>query len=124
MLHQLITGVLSICLGWTSVSGNAQTSWKPQRNVEIVIGSSAGTGPDRVARIIQRIWREQKTMDVPSSVSSKPGGGGAVAWAYLNQHAGDGHYLLITSYKAVWGGQANTDRDRSCEKIGVAVCGS
>lgn len=101
MLHQLITGALAICLGWASVSGNAQTSWKPQRNVEIVIGSSAGTGPDRVARIIQRIWREQKMMDAPSSVSNKPGGGGAVAWAYLNQHAGDGHYLLITSYNIV-----------------------
>jgi len=101
MLHRLIISALAIALGSASFTGNAQTSWKPQRNVEIVIGSSAGTGPDRVARIVQQIWRDQKMMDMPSTVSNKPGGGGAVAWAYLNQHVGDGHYLLLTSYNIV-----------------------
>jgi putative tricarboxylic transport membrane protein len=32
-------------------------------------------------------------------VVNKPGGG--ASWAYLNQHAGDGHYLLVTSYNII-----------------------
>ena len=80
-----------------------QTTWKPQNNVEFVIGSAAGTGTDVVARMIQRIWRENKGMDITTSVMNRPGGGGAVSWAYLSQRTGDAHYLLITSYNIVGG---------------------
>jgi len=80
-----------------------QGTWKPQNNVEFVIGSAAGTGTDVVARMIQRLWRETRTLDVSTSVMNKPGGGGAVSWAYLSQHAGDPHYLLVTSYNIVGG---------------------
>jgi putative tricarboxylic transport membrane protein len=38
---------------------------------------------------------------VPTTVVNKPGGGGAVSWAYLGPKAGDGHYLLVTSYNLV-----------------------
>jgi len=79
----------------------AQGAWKPERNIEIVVGSSAGTGTDRTARLIQKIWQEQKAVPVPTTVVNKPGGGGAVSWAYLGPKAGDGHYLLVTSYNLV-----------------------
>jgi putative tricarboxylic transport membrane protein len=79
----------------------AQSAWKPERNIEIVVGSSAGTGTDRTARLIQKIWQEQKAVPVPTTVVNKPGGGGAVSWAYLGPKAGDGHYLLVTSYNLV-----------------------
>jgi putative tricarboxylic transport membrane protein len=79
----------------------AQGTWKPERNIEIVVGSSAGTGTDRTARLIQKIWQEQKAVPVPTTVVNKPGGGGAVSWAYLGPKAGDGHYLLVTSYNLV-----------------------
>jgi putative tricarboxylic transport membrane protein len=79
----------------------AQGAWKPERNIEIVVGSSAGTGTDRTARLIQKIWQEQKAVPVPAAVVNKPGGGGAVSWAYLGPKAGDGHYLLVTSYNLV-----------------------
>ncbi len=95
--YLLLAGVLATAIA----DGHVQGGWKPEKNVEIVIGSSAGTGPDRAARIIQRIWQEQKVMDAPAAVVNKPGGGGAISWAYLNQRAGDGHFLLITSYNIV-----------------------
>lgn len=79
----------------------AQSAWKPERNVEIVVGSSAGTGTDRTARLIQRIWQDQKALPVTATVVNKPGGGGAVSWAYLGPKAGDGHFLLVTSYNLV-----------------------
>ncbi|OGA56441.1 MAG: hypothetical protein A3F74_26485 [Betaproteobacteria bacterium RIFCSPLOWO2_12_FULL_62_58] len=96
-LYLLLAGALATA----SVGGHAQSGWKPEKNIEIVIGSSAGTGPDRAARIMQRIWQEHKMVDVPAAVVNKPGGGGAISWAYLNQRAGDGHFLLITSYNIV-----------------------
>lgn len=79
----------------------AQSTWKPEKTVELIVGSSAGTGTDRVARLIERIWREKKVMDVPVTVVNRPGGGGAVSWAYLSQRGGDPHHLLITSYNIV-----------------------
>lgn len=84
------------------VTAHAQ-GWKPEKNVEIVVGSSAGTGTDRVARLIERVWREGKVMDVPITVVNRPGGGGGVSWAYLSQRSGDPHYFLITSYNIVTG---------------------
>lgn len=101
MLRRVVTGALFVALGWAGANACAQTAWKPQRNIEILIASTAGTGPDRLARIIQRIWQEQKIMDVTSSVVSKPGGGGTILWAYLSQRTGDGHHLMITSYNIV-----------------------
>jgi putative tricarboxylic transport membrane protein len=79
----------------------AQAAWKPERPIEIVVGSSAGTGTDRTARLIQKIWQEQKAMPVPVAVVNKPGGGGAVSWAYLAGRGGDAHSLLVTSYNLV-----------------------
>lgn len=72
-------------------------AWKPEKPVEIIIGTSAGGPQDRTGRIIQKILQDMKLVPTPVTVVNKPGGGGAVGLAYLNQHAGDGHYLMINS---------------------------
>ena len=72
-------------------------AWKPGKPVEIVIGVSPGGGIDRVARVIQKIAQERRLVDAPINVANKPGGGGALALTYLQQHAGDAHYLQITA---------------------------
>lgn len=97
------TVILTLAAAFAAASGIAfaQSAWKPERNIEIVVGSSAGTGTDRTARLIQKIWQEQKVMTTPITVVNKPGGGGAVSWAYLGPKAGDGHFLLVTSYNLV-----------------------
>ena len=71
--------------------------WKPGKPVEIVIGVSPGGGIDRVARVIQKVAQERRLVDVPLNVANKPGGGGALALTYLQQHAGDAHFLQITA---------------------------
>jgi putative tricarboxylic transport membrane protein len=73
------------------------TSWKPDQPVEIVIGTSAGSGSDTTGRWIQRWIREKKLVEVPANVLNKPGGGGTIALTYLNQHPGNGHYLMVSS---------------------------
>ena len=72
-------------------------SWAPDQAVEIVVGTSAGSGSDTTARWIQRWLREKKLVAVPVNVLNKPGGGGSIAATYMNQHPGNGHYLLVTS---------------------------
>lgn len=76
----------------------AQSAWKPERNVEIISGTAAGGAVDKANRTVQRIWQDKKILDVTSSVVNKPGGGNTIAWNYINQHAGDGHYVSIAPY--------------------------
>lgn len=72
-------------------------SWTPDQAVEIVVGTSAGSGSDTTGRWIQRWIREKKLVEVPANVLNKPGGGGTIALTYLNQHPGNGHYLMVSS---------------------------
>jgi putative tricarboxylic transport membrane protein len=81
----------------TSLGVHAQTgSWKPTKNVEIIVQSAAGGSSDRSARVTQRILQGVAGF-ASVSVNNKPGGGGNVAWVYLNQHAGDAHYIATLS---------------------------
>ncbi|MBI3937471.1 MAG: tripartite tricarboxylate transporter substrate binding protein [Betaproteobacteria bacterium] len=91
----LVTG-LGFCIA-PPLAGLAQPAgWKPEKNVEIVVGSSAGSALDRVARTVQKLFQDLKMVD-SSVVVNKVGGGHMVALTYLNQHAGDGHYLEVIS---------------------------
>jgi putative tricarboxylic transport membrane protein len=74
----------------------AQTDWKPDRTVEIVVGTPPGSGYDNVARKLQEIWQTGGLVEKSVSVVNKPGGFNAVGNAYLNQHPGNGNYVAIT----------------------------
>lgn len=71
--------------------------WKPEKRIEIVVPNAPGGGNDRIARMVQKIIQENRLVDVVTTVVNKPGGGQVVGLTYLNQHAGDGHYLAINS---------------------------
>jgi putative tricarboxylic transport membrane protein len=76
-----------------ALPGIAQ-DWKPSKPVEIVVGSGPGGGNDKTGRLIQRIWRENNWLELVNVVN-KVGGGGALAYTYVSQQAGDGHYLVV-----------------------------
>jgi putative tricarboxylic transport membrane protein len=78
-----------------ALPGAAQPAWKPERNVEIIVGTAAGAAPDKTARLIQRLWQERRIYEGPVTVVNKPGGGNVIAWSYLNQQPGNGHYQMI-----------------------------
>ena len=75
----------------------ASQDWKPESNVEIVIPSGSGSGLDTTGRTLQRFILENKLLPVTSSIVNRPGGGGTLAYLYLNQHPNNAHYLSITS---------------------------
>jgi putative tricarboxylic transport membrane protein len=75
----------------------AGQAWKPEKPVELIIGTTPGGPQDRTGRLIQKILQEQKLVAAPLNVVNKPGGGGVIGLTYLNQHPGDGHFLMVNS---------------------------
>lgn len=91
---------LAVTLLLAGASSGAQ-GWKPTENVEIIAPAGPGGAIDRTARLIQKLIHEHRLLDVTTSVVNKPGGGHSIGYAYLNQHAGNGHYLMVTSTNLV-----------------------
>lgn len=79
------------------VSAPAAAQWKPTKAVEIIAPSGPGGTTDRTARVVARILQQHKLVDVPVNVVNKPGGSGTIGLNYLNQHQGDGHYIIIAT---------------------------
>jgi len=75
----------------------ATAEWKPDKPVEIVVNTGPGVSPDRTARTMQRIFQERRLVEFPLTVSNRVGGGGAVAYTYLNTKPGDAHFIAIAS---------------------------
>jgi putative tricarboxylic transport membrane protein len=76
---------------------HAQPAWKPDKSVEIIIGTTPGGPQDHMGRMLQKVLQDGRWLDVPLNVVNKPGGGGAIGLAYLNQRPGDGRYLMINA---------------------------
>jgi putative tricarboxylic transport membrane protein len=88
--------VAVLCLATIAVaSGPVRAQWKPEKPVEIIAPSGPAGTTDRTARAIARILQTHKLVDVPVNVVNKPGGSGIIGYTYLNQHPGDGHYVII-----------------------------
>jgi len=92
-----IGGSIAACVLLACAAAAHAQAWKPDKTVEIVIGTSPGGPQDRMGRTIQRILQDHKLLATQSTVVNKPGGGGAIELVYLNQHAGDGHYIGVNA---------------------------
>ena len=71
--------------------------WKPAKGIEIVVPTTPGGSVDLSGRFLQKILQDSGLVKVPVTVINKPGGGGALSLVYLNQHAGDAHYLAVNT---------------------------
>lgn len=90
----LTTGCAAFAM--SGIGAHAQ-SWQPDRNVEIVINTAPGSGQDSTGRLIQKILQDRKAVPTSITVVNKPGGGGAIAYGYLQSHAANGHFVSIAS---------------------------
>lgn len=91
-LRWILACALALACGWAAAQG-----WQPTHAIEINAPTTPGGSVDLTARLVQRILQDEGLVKVPVSVINKPGGGGAVSVAYLNQHAGDAHFVAINT---------------------------
>jgi putative tricarboxylic transport membrane protein len=71
--------------------------WTPEREIEIIAGTPPGGGLDRSARALANAITSNGLVDVPVKVINVGGEGGRKAWRHIDQHAGDGHVIGISS---------------------------
>lgn len=90
-----VLGAVGTVLALSFTTGGAAQSWRPEKNVEIIVGSGAGGSFDITARGMQQIFQDTKLVTESITVVNKPGGNNAVSWSYMNGHPGDGHYLAL-----------------------------
>ena len=86
-----IAALMLVC----GASGAPAQSWSPQKNVEIVVGSAPGGSNDKTARSVERMIQQLKLVPTSVTVNNRPGGGSNIAFGYVQQHAGDPHYLMV-----------------------------
>jgi putative tricarboxylic transport membrane protein len=87
--------VISLLITLFSGATHAATAWRPDKPVEFIVATAAGSGVDATARTMQNILQTEKLVTVPIIVVNKPGGGATVGMQYLGQHDRDGHKLLV-----------------------------
>jgi len=92
----------------------AEPAWKPQKNVELVVGAQAGGANDRMGRILQKVLTEHDAAVPSMTVMNKPGQGQSLGVAYVNAHPGDPHYLVILG--SSWVTTAITTRSTSTHR--------
>lgn len=69
----------------------------PERDVTLVVQSSAGGGSDIFARTVSKELGDLKLVDRTLLVENRPGGSGAVAYSYTAKHKGDPYILQTTA---------------------------
>jgi putative tricarboxylic transport membrane protein len=85
---------MAVALATLVTSAGAQ-GWTPQKNVELVVPNPPGGSNDKTARTVERILTANKLLSSTLSVVNRPGGGGTIAYTYVQQHASDPHYLVV-----------------------------
>ncbi|MGB6659872.1 MAG: tripartite tricarboxylate transporter substrate binding protein [Xanthobacteraceae bacterium] len=88
--------IIVVALAGAGGVRSATADWKPQGNVEFVVGAGAGGENDRVARAIQRVLTKEHMVD-SMTVLNRPGAGQIVAMNYLAGKKGDANEIGLVS---------------------------
>jgi len=95
--NHFATSIVALAVALAAGGVQAQSAWKPDRPVELIATNAPGGGSDRILRIMIKILQDRRYVSSPVAVVNRPGGGTSVAYNYLNQHPGNGHYLVMGS---------------------------
>lgn len=88
---------LAACAMFAVAAAAQAAAWKPGKPVEFVVPALAGGALDRPARLLQKIWQDEKLLEVPVVIVNRGGGGQSVGYTYVHGHAADPHRLLLLS---------------------------
>jgi len=95
-LRQAAAALIGVLMAGAA-QAQPQPVWRPDKNIEIIIPTAAGGINDQVSRLIQKTLQDEKLVSVPVLPVNKSGGNQLLAVAYLNQFAGNPHYLLYSA---------------------------
>jgi putative tricarboxylic transport membrane protein len=99
MIPLRISVILLRLICFVAVCSNAQfacaQTWHPTRPVALVVGATPGGSLDLTARLLQRIFDQQKIVPTPVVVLNKPGAGQGLAWEYMQDRGNDGHAIAL-----------------------------
>jgi putative tricarboxylic transport membrane protein len=100
MQNRPMTALVAAILALVGVPGaQAQQtggSWKPEGNVEFVVGAGAGGENDRIARAIQHVLTKEHLVD-SMTVLNRPGAAQTIAINYLASKKGDANAIGLAS---------------------------
>ena len=86
------------CVGLTAATASTSAQgWTPTKPVELVIGNAPGGAMDRLVRLAEEFLKGKNLIPAKSIVLHKPGGGHAVALAYMKSKSRDPHYLMAVN---------------------------
>src|SRR5262252_3947061 len=93
----LITAIIALTAA-DAGAAHAQDAngWRPQGNVEFVVGAGAGGENDRIARAIQHALTEEHIVDT-MTVLNRPGAAQTIAINYLASKKGDANEIGLAS---------------------------
>ena len=74
-----------------------QAAGFPSKPITLIVQSSAGGGSDIFARTLAAIVEKERLLPQPIVVENKPGGSGALAYAYVAGKRKDPHFLLTAT---------------------------
>jgi len=91
--------LVALALAW-GVASPASAAGFPEKPIQLIVHASAGGGSDIFARTLAAANDKDKFFPQPIVVENKPGGSGAIAFAYVAGKKGDPYFLLtaVTSF--------------------------
>lgn len=96
----LFVGCLFLSLAGAGETPATAQGFKPTRTIDFVVHTGPGGGGDTHARAINGILEKEKLLPVRANVVNKPGGGSALATAYMAEKKGDPHTIGL--YTSLW----------------------
>ncbi|ATW25402.1 Bug family tripartite tricarboxylate transporter substrate binding protein [Candidatus Formimonas warabiya] len=93
-LKRIILLTMMVFLILSLVGCSAGDKAYPNRPIEFVCQTNAGGSSDAFLRTVADMLTKEKLINVPITVSNKPGGGGAVAYKYVADKKGDPYVVL------------------------------
>lgn len=93
----ILVTILAACSTNNTSGDNESGEFEPDRAIEMVAPAGAGGGWDTTARMAAKVFSEAGIMDESIGLINKPGGGGAVGWAYVAGQDGSNHHLFVAS---------------------------
>lgn len=94
IITMLILAVFISAIGIGTVFGAGPF---PEKPITIVVHASAGGGSDMFARMIAQGIQNNKILPQPIIIENKPGGSGAIAYAYVAGKAKDPYFMLTAT---------------------------